>query len=132
MTFKNRCAFTLVELMVVIGIIGLLAGVALPNFLRAAKLSRKTSCQNNLKLLNDAGELYLFDHLEVLDTSLISPAELCGAGKYIKEDVSKLYCPEGQTPYPGFYLDKGPVCSHGPTTTTPAGDGTFPEHYFEK
>ena len=119
---------TLVEIMVVLAIIGILAGLVVPNFLRATRLARKIICQNNLKLLNNVKELYLFDHVEVPKTSLISPQEFCGEGNYIKEDVSELYCPEGKTPYPSFYLDLGPVCPHGPTTTDPPGDGTYSEH----
>lgn len=118
---------TLVEITVVVAIIGLLAGLTVPNFLRATKLAKKILCQNNLKLLNNVKELYLFDHVEVPETTYINPSEFCGEGNYIKEDVSKLYCPEGKESYPSFPLNKVPVCPHGPTTD-PAGDGTFPEH----
>lgn len=119
---------TLIEMMVVTAIIAILAGMVLPNFVRATKLAKKTLCQNNLRLLNNVKELYLFDHVEVPKDSLISPEEFCGEGNYIKEDVSKLYCPEGKEPYPSFYLNKTPVCPNGPITTDPDGDGTFPEH----
>jgi prepilin-type N-terminal cleavage/methylation domain-containing protein len=123
-----KTGLTLIEIMVVVAIIGILAGLTVPNFLRAVKLARKTRCQNNLKLINNVKELYLFDHPEVAKNALIDPAEFCGTGKYIEEPASKLYCPEGTTSYPKFYLDKSPVCPHGPTTTDPQGDGTYPEH----
>lgn len=128
MELKRERAFTLLEVMIVTGIIGLLAGLTLPNFIRATELAKKTLCQNNLKLLNNVKELYLFDHSEVRDTALISPGEFCGEGNYIKEDVSELYCPEGKTSYPSFILKIGPVCPHGPTTTNPPGDGTYSAH----
>lgn len=128
MRVKKEGGLTLVELMVVLAIIGMLAVLVLPNFLRATKLAKKTLCQNNLKLLNNIKELYLFDHAEVPETSLIAPQEFCGEGNYINEDVSQLYCPEGKTSYTSFYLDLGPVCPHGPTTTVPQGDGSYPEH----
>lgn len=45
---KNR-AFTLVEMLVVITIIGLLMGLLLPAVQAAREAARRTSCQNNLK-----------------------------------------------------------------------------------
>jgi type II secretory pathway pseudopilin PulG len=119
---------TLVEIIVVVAIIGLLVALTVPNFLRAVKMAKKTLCQNNLKLLNNVKELYLFDHPEVPKTTYINPSEFCGAGNYINEDASKLYCSEGKKAYDPFPLNGTPACPHGPNTTDPAGDNSFPEH----
>ena len=51
-TRKN--GFTLVEIMIVVGIIGLLAAIAIPNFIRYREASRRSVCIANLKQLNDA------------------------------------------------------------------------------
>ncbi len=51
---KNTKGFTLVEIMIVVAIIGLLAAIAVPNFVQARNTTRRNTCINNLRLL-DAG-----------------------------------------------------------------------------
>ena len=41
--------FTLVEMMIVVAIIGLLAAIAISNFVRARGASQKSACINNLR-----------------------------------------------------------------------------------
>ena len=47
-------AFTLIEMLVVITIIGVLAGILLPSLMRARGIAKRTYCQNNLRQLNAA------------------------------------------------------------------------------
>jgi prepilin-type N-terminal cleavage/methylation domain-containing protein len=46
--------FTLVEIMIVVGIIGLLVGIALPNFIKSRATSQQNACINNMRQLNSA------------------------------------------------------------------------------
>lgn len=54
----RRDAFTLVELMVVVAIIALLAGILVPSLARARKEARATVCQNNVRGLELAVLMY--------------------------------------------------------------------------
>lgn len=55
---KNRSAFTLVELVVVIMILGILAGVAAPKLLNTSGQANTASLRQSLAVVRDAIELY--------------------------------------------------------------------------
>jgi len=58
---RNK-AFTLVEIMIVVLIIGLLLAIAVPNFFTAANTSRANSCASNLKEIQNAKQQCIMDN----------------------------------------------------------------------
>ncbi len=66
-------AFTLVEIMIVVAIIGLLATIAIPNFVRARLKAQQNACINNLRQIDGAKQTWA---LEAKAGQMITPTVL--------------------------------------------------------
>ena len=60
--------FTLVEIMIVVAIIGLLAAIAIPNFIRARTTSQQNACINNLRQIDGAKQQWALENSAVADS----------------------------------------------------------------
>ncbi len=58
---RDRAGFTLVEIMIVVGVIALLAALALPGMLRARKRAQASRIKDDLRLIEAAVDQYAIE-----------------------------------------------------------------------
>ena len=91
----NRTGFSLVEIMIVCGIVGLLAAIAIPHFLRHRAFANKNSCIENLRQIAAAKSVWAQEKNKG-NAHIPAEADLFGATNYIREKPS---CPGGGADY---------------------------------
>jgi prepilin-type N-terminal cleavage/methylation domain-containing protein len=92
---SRKSGFTLVEIMIVVAIIGLLAAIAIPNFVRARTSAQTNTCINNLRQIDGAKQEWA---LETRQTGGATPQQT-DINPYLGRagNANNIVCPAGGT-----------------------------------
>ena len=117
---QKKAGFTLVEIMIVVAIIGLLAAIAIPNFVKARATSQANACINNLRQIDAAVNEFALEAKLTTGATVNFPGDLT---PYIKLNAASSIppCPAGGT-YAVANVGQNPTCSLGNSVT--------PGHYL--
>jgi len=121
----RQAGFTLIEIMIVVAIVGLLAAIAIPNFVRARKSSLTNACINNLRQIDGAKQQWA---LETGKKSADSPSSTDiqpYLGRGDDGSLGKVYCPliHPSSPMAGYTVNAvgtPPSCNQYDASQHPA------------
>ena len=109
----RHAGFTLVEIMIVVGLIGMLAAIAIPNFVKARASSHTNVCLNNLRQIQAAIQQWAMETRKG-PLSVVAEADVT---PYMKNTP---VCPAGGTTFADSYtltdVATDPVCQKVPLT----------------
>ena len=90
---SRKAGFTLVEIMIVVAIIGLLAAIAIPNFVRARTTSQTNACINNLRQIDGGIQQWALENSKASSATVTSANVMPYLGRGAAGEWPK--CPSG-------------------------------------
>ena len=102
---SRKSGFTLVEIMIVVAIIGLLAAIAIPNFVKARTTAQKNACIANLKQIDGAVQQWALENKKVSSDQPVTS----DVSAYLKGN-SLPACPAGGS-YTLGVVSANPTCT---------------------
>lgn len=107
----EQSGFTLVEIMIVVAIIGMLAAIAVPNYVKSRETAYLTTCISNLQHIDGAVQMWAMENKKDPE-QVVTFADISG---YLRNAVS---CPAGGTTFADSYalttVDAKPTCLRKP------------------
>jgi prepilin-type N-terminal cleavage/methylation domain-containing protein len=122
---KRQHGFTLIEIMIVVVLIGLLAAIAIPNFIRSRTTAQTNVCINNLRAIDYAIQQWALEQKKAAN----APVDFPDISAYLKNLVN---CPAGGASFADSYLISmvgvEPTCQRVPAAhllaQASSGDGS--------
>jgi len=94
---NKKAGFTLVEIMIVVAIIGLLAAIAIPNFVKARENAQLNSILNNLRIIEGAKDQWALENKKGTGDTPTWATGTAGIADFLKGATVKLVVGETYT-----------------------------------